>query len=207
MRRILSGLLIITLVSVGFGGCATKTQTGAGVGAATGAALGAAIGGAVGGRGGVLIGAGIGVVLGAAIGAGLGKYFEDREERKRAESVRVVAYNPQQGNLISVGGSDVSPVPAKPGDQVRVKVSYDLLTPNPEQMVPVTERWLVMYDGKPVGQPIVRPTQHKSQGGHSSTFKFDVNKDFLPGEYLVITTISNGESERSIRSIVLVQNA
>lgn len=205
MRRIVAGVVLVAFVVVGFGGCATKTETGAAIGAGTGAAAGAVLGAIFGGKRGAAIGAGLGAILGAAVGAGVGKYFDDKEERSRAESVRAVAYTPAQGNLLSVSGSEVVPRPARPGDEVRVKVSYDLLTPDPEQTVPVTETWLVMYQDKPVGDAIVRPIQYKVQGGHSSTFKFGVTKDFLPGEYVVIMRISNGQTERSVRSIVVVE--
>lgn len=206
MRQVVSCLLLIAFVSVGFGGCATKTQTGAGIGAVTGAGVGALLGAVLGEKRGAAIGAGIGAILGTAVGAQIGKYFEDQEERNRADSVKAVAYTQQQGNLMSISSADVSPRPASPGDEVRVKVSYDILTPNPEQKVPITEQWLVSHEGKPLGKPIARPTQYKTQGGHSSTFKFVVNQDFLPGEYHVLTTISNGETERSIGSVFLVQS-
>ena len=207
MKRGVVSLVIIALLSGSLGGCATKTQTGAGVGAATGAAVGAILGGIFGGKTGAVIGAGAGAIFGGAVGAGIGKHFEDKAERDRAQSVGALAYKPERGNIIRVGDSVVTPMPARPGDEVRVKVSYDILAPDPYQTIPISEQWVVLYEGKPLVDPIAREVQQKSQGGHSSTFKFTVNKDFLPGEYDVITTISNGQSQRQVRSSIRVDNA
>jgi hypothetical protein len=204
MKCVTSGILMILLITTSLGGCATKTQTGAGIGAATGVAAGAVLGAILGGKKGAAIGAGAGAIVGAAVGAGVGKYFDDKTERNRAQSVQAVAYTPERGNVILMGDSFVAPTPARPGDEVRVKVSYDLLAPKAGQNIPVTERWEVLYQGQPVANPIVRPVQQKTQGGYSSTFKFTVNKDFLPGQYEVVTTISNGETERQVNSKVQV---
>jgi hypothetical protein len=206
MRRFIAGATAVALLAVGLGGCSTKMQSGASIGAGIGVATGAVVGAVLGGGRGAAIGAGAGVLIGGLVGAGVGKHFDDKEERSRAQAAKIVAYRPEQGHVIVVSDTSVTPVPANVGDDVRVKVSYELLTPNAEQMVPITERWLVVHEGKPVGTAIVRPVQQKAQGGHSSTFKFTVNDDFLPGEYEVITTISNGATERQATSKVRVGN-
>src|SRR5712691_519095 len=127
MRRLVATSLIVALLSISLSGCATsdlKTSTakGAGIGAATGAAVGGTIGGVVGGGKWAAIGAGIGAAIGAAIGGGIGKYFDDKKERDRAQSVEAVAYKPELGNVILVSGSSVNPTPVKPGEEVRIRV-------------------------------------------------------------------------------------
>lgn len=81
--------LIIVLMAIGIAlsGCATKTQTGAGVGAGVGAAVGAGAGQAIGhSTGSTLLGAGIGAVVGGLTGAGIGRYM-DNQERAMREAV------------------------------------------------------------------------------------------------------------------------
>ena len=80
-------LIVVGLVGVGVGGCATKTQTGLLVGGAGGAAAGAAIGSAGGNAGkGALIGGAIGLIGGGLIGHAADKSDEaDRERQLRDE--------------------------------------------------------------------------------------------------------------------------
>jgi hypothetical protein len=40
--------------------------------------------------------------------------------------------------------AEVVPAVAKPGDEVRVKVRYSVLAPNPQATIPVTETWLFL---------------------------------------------------------------
>ena len=211
MRRLIATTLVVALLAVSLSGCATNnlksnTAKGAGIGAATGAAVGGTIGAIMGGKKWAAIGAGIGAVIGAAIGGGIGKYFDDKKERDRTQSVEAVAYKPELGNVILVSGSSVNPTPVKPGEEVRIKVSYDVLAANPDQTVPIAERWVVLFQGQPVADPIVRPVQHRTQGGYASTFKFTVNRDFFSGHYEIVTTISNGHTEREVRSTMQVEN-
>lgn len=72
------------------------------------------------------------------------------------------------------------PAVAKPGDEVRVKVRYSVLAPDPHATIPITETWLFTFKNQPVGEPIRKPMQYKAQGGYSSTYKFKVTPDFPP---------------------------
>jgi hypothetical protein len=77
-------------------------------------------------------------------------------------------------------GAEVMPAVAKPGDEVRVKVRYSVLAPDPHATIPITETWLFTFKNQPVGEPIRKPMQYKAQGGYSSTYKFKVTPDFPP---------------------------
>ena len=95
-------------------------------------------------------------------------------------------------------GAEVVPSVARSGDEVRVKVQYSVLAPDPQATVPVSETWQFRFKNQPVGEPIRKPMQYKAQGGYSSTYKFNVTPDFPPGNYHVLVTISNGKASRSI---------
>lgn len=90
------------------------------------------------------------------------------------------------------------PEVARLGDEVRVKVWYSVLAPDPWVLIPVTETWQFKLKDQSVGQPIRKPMQHKAQGTYSSTYKFTITSDFPPGNYHVVVTISNGKTSRSI---------
>ncbi len=205
MRKVVSIILLFIFVIAWGSGCATHAQTGAAVGGVTGAGAGAAIGAAAGGGRGALFGALIGGVVGTITGAAIGKHFDDQVERTRAQSVSYVDYTPGQGNVLRVTGTEATPPVVKPGDEVRIKVTYDVLASDPRSAVQVSETWVVMHKNEQVGDPIVRPNQYKPQGGHSSTLKFAVNKDFLPGEYQVHVTVTNGVLSQSVQSQFSIQ--
>lgn len=173
-------------------GCATSSQTGAAVGGLGGAGLGAAIDAAAGGGG--LLGA----LIGGAVGALAGAVIAPELERSRAEAVAQTRYTPKQGHRLIVEGAEVVPAIAKPGDEIRVKVRYSVLAPDPQATVPVSETWQFRFKNQAVGKPIRKPMQYKAQGGYSSTYKFNVTPDFPPGNYHVLVTISNGKISRSI---------
>lgn len=198
-RQTIRTLGLITLGILILNGCATYTQTGAATGALGGAGLGAILGGAIGGGRGALIGAGIGAVTGGIAGAAVGQYL-DQQERTRVESVSNLDYTPTKGNMLVVSGADVTPPVAKPGDEVRIKVQYDVLAPDAQAQIPVTETWVFMFNNQPYGEPITRPTRYVGQGGHSSTYKFMVPSNYPPGEYQVRVEINNGTMTQSVEA-------
>jgi len=83
-KKIVTTLLLLSIVSLSLGGCATNTthentKKGAGVGALVGAVSGAIIGHQNDPKGGALRGALIGGVAGGAIGAGAGAYMDKQQ--------------------------------------------------------------------------------------------------------------------------------
>jgi hypothetical protein len=100
--------------------------------------------------------------------------------------------------VLIVEAAEVIPEVARFGDEVRVKLWYSVLAPDPWALIPVTETWQFKFKDQPVGKPIRRPMQYKAQGTYSSTYKFAITSDFPPGNYQVLVTISNGKTSRSI---------
>jgi hypothetical protein len=96
------------------------------------------------------------------------------------------------GNMLRITKVEVTPAVAKAGDEVSINVTYEVLPPDPQHTVLVTETWSFKVNGEQLGDPIIRPTQYKTQGSHFSTYKFIVSRDSLAGAYQVQVTISNG---------------
>lgn len=177
-RKRVTGILALSVFGVmALTGCATSTQTGAGGGPGD---------------------TGLRAVIGRAIGTIRGALSAPQLERSRAEVVASNRYTPNHGNRLIVEGVEVIPEVARPGDEIRVKVRYSVLAPDPQAMIPVTETWLFKLKNQPLGEPIRKPLQYKAQGGHSSTYKFTVTSDFSPGTYHVFVTISNGTTSQSV---------
>lgn len=141
---------------------------------------------------------GLGGFIERAVGTMTGAVSTLQLERSRAEAVAYSRYTPQQGHRLIVEGAEVISEVPRLGDEVRVKVRYSVLAPDPWALVPVTETWQFKFKDQPVGQPIRKSMQHKAQGTYSSTYKFTITSDFPPGSYHVIVTISNGKTSRSI---------
>src|SRR5688500_14651706 len=88
MQRVWVYHIVVCVLIGSMNGCATKTQTGALAGGALGAGSGAAIGAAMGGKEGALVGGALGTILGTSAGAAIGKYFDDKQERTRDQTVQ-----------------------------------------------------------------------------------------------------------------------
>jgi hypothetical protein len=197
--------MLVALAIIGYSGCATRTQTGAVVGGAAGAAIGAGIGGALGGKEGALIGGVLGTILGTTTGAAVGKYFDDRQERTRDQAAQANDYAPPQGPLLVVFEPEVTPRLVQPGDTVQIRVTYDVLAPEPDKQIPITETWVFKHNDKEL-TAISRPEELKDQGGYTSTFAFTMAEDALPGEYQAMVTISNGVTAKTATTQFQVQN-
>jgi outer membrane protein OmpA-like peptidoglycan-associated protein len=90
-RALAGALLTPWLAALGFGACATKSQTGAVVGAAGGAVVGGAIGKAAGSTAkGAIIGAVVGGAAGAIIGAEMDKQAKELEQNIKGAKVERV---------------------------------------------------------------------------------------------------------------------
>jgi hypothetical protein len=201
MRKVLVWIMLVAFV---LGGCATRTQTGVGVGAGLGAALGMGIGGALGGTDGALIGGMLGLLLGAATGATVGHHFENQQQRTRTEASQAHAYQPSHGLLLVVSGLQVVPVPVPPGEPVQVTVTYDVLGPEPNRQIPITETWVFKHKTNEL-TTISRPEELKEQGGYASTYTLAMAKDAPAGDYQATVTVSNGAMATTVATSFQVQ--
>jgi hypothetical protein len=167
--------------------------------------VGAGIGGALGGQQGAFIGSALGALVGLIAGAAVGQDFENRRQRTRPQALQTNAYQPAQGQLLAVSGLQVVPTLVKPGDTVQVTVTYDVLAPEPNRPIPITETWIFKHNTTPL-RTISRPEEFKDQGGYASTYTFAITKDALPGEYQAMVTVSNRVLATTVATPFRVQN-
>lgn len=194
MKKIVAGILVVSITAMQLGGCAstgaTQTQQGAAIGAVSGAALGAAVSK---NRGkGALIGAVIGLLVGAAIGN-----YRDKQDATRAEAARKYNYD-DRGNKLVVEAASVAPQAVSRGGTFESTVQYTTLSPNNAEQVKLTEvRTLVsQQETVDLGQrEVVRP-----QGTHTSTAKVSLPKDLPKGNYTLVTTISDGRDTKTAKT-------
>jgi hypothetical protein len=204
MRGTITAIVIGGLLAVGMAGCATLKETGALAGGLLGGGTGAGIGAIIGGEKGAIAGGVIGVLVGTTAGAVIGERFDEQAERTRAQSVKSTAYKPAQGTTLVVSRLEATPAVAKPGDEVKIRLTYDVLAPDPTRPVPVTESWVFMRNNETLTR-LERPLQ-KAQGGHSSIYTFSLPQDSLPGEYVALVSISSGTVTQLAQTRFAVQS-
>ena len=194
MKKIVAGILVVSITAMQLGGCAstgaTQTQQGAAIGAVSGAALGAAVSK---NRGkGALIGAVIGLLVGAAIGN-----YRDKQDATRAEAARKYNYD-DRGNKLVVEAASVAPQAVSRGGTFESTVQYTTLSPNNAEQVKLTEVRTLVSDQETVDlgrREVVRP-----QGTHTSTAKVSLPKDLPKGNYTLVTTISDGRDTKTAKT-------
>lgn len=184
--KILAIVLCIALVLPVLG-CETVserpgTATGAGVGGAAGAIAGAAIGD--GGAGQAVVGG----LLGALIGGAIGYYAYDRD-RDADETSRVYNYSPAEGNLINIEEASAVPQTVRPGDEVNLRMTYAVLTPDRAGETQVTEIREIRHNGELVGRPSV--TVARTDGTYTSTIPLRLPPNADPGTYQVTETVES----------------
>jgi len=194
MKKVIAGILVVSITAMQLGGCAstgaTQTQQGAAIGAVGGAALGAAVSKNKGK--GALVGALIGLLVGAAIGN-----YNDRQDATRAEAARRYNYD-DRGNRRVVEAATVAPQAVSRGGTFESTVQYTTLSPNNAEQVKLTEVRTLVSDQETVDlgrREVVRP-----QGTHTSTAKVSLPKDLPKGNYTLVTTISDGRDTKTAKT-------
>ena len=189
MKKIIALLLILTLFSFTLSGCATMkgTGTGAAIGAGTGAVIGAIFG-----KGkGALIGAAAGALLGAVVG----NYY-DRQVASRAETVS--KYNlATNEDKFQIEKSSTTPQEIPLGSEFKTNVQYALILPNPSLKPKVTESRFIA-----IGNDVLKLSERTvvvNQGTNESTASITMPQDLEKGDYELITVISDGKREITVK--------
>jgi hypothetical protein len=178
---------IISAMLFTLAGCATAVGTaeqnpGATLGGAAGVATGAILGGAIGGSGTSAV---IGGLLGGLAGGVVGHYGYDMS-RDQGQTAQTLHYQPSEGNVVNVENISASPGSVRPGDEVLLRTTYDIMSPTPTN-TPVTEKWEVTHNGKVVGNPEVRV--NRTDGTYNATMPLRLPANAERGTYTVKATI------------------
>ncbi len=191
-------LALLFTAAVIASGCQTVGENpGAATGGAVGAGAGAIIGSQMSAPGARTEGAVIGAIIGGLTGAILGHYNYD-VQRTRQDTAQRYAYNPSQGTVVYIEDVQVYPVRVRPGDRVDMRVTYALLTPDPNMPVRVNEIREIKSNGQIIGKPEVTVTRYG--GTFTTTVPLFVPRNAVEGVYKVMTIIDAGSAKDSRES-------
>jgi hypothetical protein len=200
MRKIVSlGAIAALLVST-LSGCAAQNgemreHRGAAIGAGTGAVGGAVVGGLLGGRRGAVAGG----LLGALAGGLVGNYH-DQQEKNLADTRRAYAeYTPAKGTRLKIERVRTTPTSAAPGDTVEIQMTYAVLTPREDVMVPVRESREILFNGVKVGEASV--DIEREGGTWRSVVPITLPGNAHPGNYRVVASVESRGGGKDIEEI------
>ncbi len=200
MRKIVSLAAIAALFVAILSGCASQNggmreHRGAAVGAGTGAVGGAVVGGLLGGKRGAVFGG----LLGALAGGLVGNYHDQRE-KDLAETRRGYSeYNAARGTRLKIERVRTNPPAAAPGDTVEIQMTYAVLTPREDVMVPVRESREILFNGSKVGEASI--DIEREGGTWRSVVPITLPGNARPGNYRVVASVESRGGGKDIEEI------
>ena len=200
MRTIVTFGVIAALFASILTGCAAQNggmreHKGAAVGAGTGAVGGAVVGGLLGGKRGAVAGG----LLGALAGGLLGNYYDERE-KTLAETRRAhTEYDAAKGTRLKIERVQTNPSTAAPGDTVEIQLTYAVLTPREDMMVPVRESRAILFEGSKVGEASV--DIEREGGTWRSVVPITLPGNARPGNYRVVASVESRGGGKDVEEI------
>jgi hypothetical protein len=200
MRKIVSLGVIATLFVSTLSGCAAQNggvreHQGAAVGAGAGAVGGAVVGGLLGGKRGAVAGG----LLGALAGGLLGNYHDEQEKTLEETRRAHTDYNAAKGTRLKIERVRTNPSTAAPGDTVEIQLTYAVLTPREDVMVPVRESREVLFEGSKVGEASV--DIEREGGTWRSIVPITLPGNARPGNYRVVASVESRGGGKDIEEI------
>jgi len=200
MRKIVSLAAIAVLFVSILPGCAAKNggmreHKGAAVGAGTGAVGGAVVGGLLGGKRGAVAGG----LLGALAGGLLGNYYDEREKNLAETRAVHTEYNAAKGTRLKIERVQTTPTTAAPGDTVEIQLTYAVLTPREDVMVPVRESRAILFEGSKVGEATVNI--EREGGTWRSVVPITLPGNARPGSYRVVASVESRGAGKDVEEI------
>ena len=190
MRKMVSLAAIAALFVSILSGCASQNgamreHRGAAIGTGTGAVGGAVVGGLLGGKRGAVVGG----LLGALAGGLVGNYH-DQQEKSLAETRHAYAeYTPAKGTRLKIERVKATPASAAPGDTIEIQLTYAVLTPREDVMVPVRESREILFEGTKVGE--VSVDIEREGGTWRSVVPITLPGNARPGNYRVVASVES----------------
>ncbi|MEK6695767.1 MAG: YMGG-like glycine zipper-containing protein [Candidatus Deferrimicrobiota bacterium] len=200
MRKIVSLAAIAALFVSILSGCAAQHEgmrehRGAAVGAGTGAVGGAVVGGLLGGKRGAVVGG----LLGALAGGLVGNYHDQREKNLAETRRGYTDYNAARGTRLKIERVRTNPPAAAPGDTVEIQLTYAVLTPREDVMVPVRESREILFEGSKVGEASV--DIEREGGTWRSVVPITLPGNARPGNYRVVASVESRGGGKDIEEI------
>ena len=200
MHKIVSLAMIAALFLSILPGCATQNggmreHQGAAIGAGTGAVGGAVVGGLLGGKRGAVAGG----LLGALAGGLLGNYHDEREKNLAETRRDYTEYDAAKGTRLKIERVRTNPPAAGPGDTIEIQLTYAVLTPREDVMVPVKENREILFNGTKVGEASV--DIEREGGTWRSVVPITLPGNARPGTYRVVATVEARGGGKDIEEI------
>ena len=200
MRKIVSLAAIAVLFVSILPGCAAKNggmreHKGAAVGAGTGAVGGAVVGGLLGGKRGAVAGG----LLGALAGGLLGNYYDEREKNLAETRAVHTEYNAAKGTRLKIERVQTTPTTAAPGDTVEIQLTYAVLTPREDVMIPVREKREILFEDNKVGEASV--DIEREGGTWRSVVPITLPGNARPGSYRVVASVESRGAGKDVEEI------
>jgi len=200
MRKIVSLGVVAALFVSTLSGCAAQNggvreHQGAAVGVGVGAVGGAVVGGLLGGKRGAVAGG----LLGALAGGLLGNYHDEREKNLEETRRAHKDYNAAKGTRLKIERVRATPSTATPGDTVEIQLTYAVLTPREDVMVPVRESREILFEGSKVGEASV--DIEREGGTWRSTVSITLPGNARPGNYRVVASVETHGGGRDVEEI------
>ncbi|MGB5198166.1 MAG: glycine zipper domain-containing protein, partial [Candidatus Deferrimicrobium sp.] len=156
---------------------------------------GAVVGGLLGGRRGAVAGG----LLGALAGGLVGNYH-DQQEKNLADTRRAyTGYTPAKGTRLKIERVRTTPTSAAPGDTVEIQLTYAVLTPREDVMVPVRESREILFNGERVGKASV--DIEREGGTWRSVVPIMLPENAHPGNYRVVASVEELGGGKDIEEI------
>ncbi|MBI5904877.1 MAG: glycine zipper 2TM domain-containing protein [Deltaproteobacteria bacterium] len=200
MRKFASLLLIATITVSLLSGCASSNQTvrdhkGTAIGAGAGAVGGAVLGGLVGGKRGAVAGG----LLGALAGGLVGNYYDQKEKSLAETRKEHTDYSAAKGTRLKIDRLRATPAAVFPGETVDIQMTYAVLTPREDLMVPVRESREILFNGAKVGETSV--DIEREGGTWRSAVPITLPADAKPGNYRVVASVETRGGGKDIEEI------
>jgi hypothetical protein len=172
-----------------------REHQGAAVGAGAGAVGGAVVGGLLGGRRGAVAGG----LLGALAGGLLGNYHDEREKNLADTRRDYTEYDADRGTRLKIERVQTNPSVAAPGETVEIQLTYAVLTPREDVMVPVREGREILFEGVRVGEASV--DIEREGGTWRSVVPITLPGNARPGNYRVVASVESRGGGKDIEEI------
>ena len=200
MRNIVSLAAIAALFVSIFSGCASqgpamREHRGTAVGAGTGAVGGAVVGGLLGGKRGAVVGG----LLGALTGGLVGNYYDEREKSLAETRRGYTEYSASKGTRVKIERLRTHPPAVAPGDTVEIQLTYAVLTPREDVLVPIRENREILFNGSKVGEASV--DIEREGGTWRSVVPITLPGDARPGNYSVVASVESRGGGKDVEEI------
>ncbi|GAB4242965.1 MAG: hypothetical protein OHK0028_21530 [Deltaproteobacteria bacterium] len=200
MRKIASVAAVAALFVSLLSGCASqdpmlREHKGAAIGAGTGAVGGAVVGGLLGGKRGAVAGG----LLGALAGGLVGNYYDEREKSLEETRRAHADYSAAKGTRLKIERVRTRPAAVAPGDTVEIQMTYAVLTPREDVMVPVRESREILFNGSRVGEASV--DIEREGGTWRSVVPITLPGNARPGNYRVVASVESRNGGKDVEEI------